>query len=142
MKMFKPIFNSLTLRYQMTAQTECWIINHHSGTWGIQEAPLPLCQNLWLPSTREWLFSGQQGRYDLESCCRLYHQDSLLQVHYKNEKWFCSVMVLFGFIIETDTSKIYFDDYKIENILKRWICENVKRCMRKRASSISQNKRK
>jgi ribosomal protein S18 len=50
-------------------------------------------------------------------------------------------MVLFGFI-ETNTRKIYFVDYKIENILKRWICENVKRCTRKSASSISQKQKK
>ena len=60
-----------------------WSVNHHNGSWGILEAPLPWCLNLLWPSIHEWLFFGLQGKCDPESCCRLPHWDSLLLTHYK-----------------------------------------------------------
>lgn len=60
-----------------------WSVNHHNGSWGILEAPLPWCLNLLWPSIHEWLFFGLQGKCDPESCCRLPHWYSLLLTHYR-----------------------------------------------------------
>lgn len=82
-KPFSP--SAITLhshRHIHSSKNRLLEINRHSGAWGIQEAALPWCQSPLLPSNREWLFYGQQDKCDPQSCCRLFHQDSLLLVHY------------------------------------------------------------
>lgn len=78
--------------FQVTVKHTLNVINPHNGILVVQEAPLPWCQNLLLPNTREWLFYGRQGKYGLESYCRLHCQDSLLPAHYKESLWYLELI--------------------------------------------------